>query len=206
MPIPAVKIELHIQGCQQLVPDILSQFVIWANHIHVLENKLVLDVKEVQCKKSFARFEPWEKYASATRKLSSWEFFRCQKIIVPQSSSKWTIQSPQNSLMRPVQNRWEIKQPHFHPFTKPQKIKTSMCRSKLLKFHLNQAGFGQGSSQSEILGENYVPIKKGSTFFDTKFNGINWARETGFSITTSTTASNQFCENTAHFPVKTKYH
>ena len=68
--------------------------------------------------------------------------------------------------MRPVQNRWEIKQPHFHPFTKPQKIKTSMCRSKLLKFHLNQAGFGQGiyNSQSEILGENYVPIKKGSTF------------------------------------------
>ena len=51
MPIPAVKIELHIQGCQQLVPDILSQFVIWANHIHVLENKLVLDVKEVQRKK-----------------------------------------------------------------------------------------------------------------------------------------------------------
>jgi len=50
MPIPAVKIELHIQGCQQLVPDILSQFVIWANHIHVLENKLVLDVKEVQRK------------------------------------------------------------------------------------------------------------------------------------------------------------
>jgi len=39
-----------------------------------------------------------------------------------------------------------------------------MCTSKLLKFHLNQAGFGQGSSQSEILGENYVPIKKGSTF------------------------------------------
>ena len=80
MPIPAVKIELHIQGCQhvQLVPDILSQFVIWANHIHMLENKLVLDVKEVQCKKSFARFEPWEKYASATRKLSSQlqEFFR----------------------------------------------------------------------------------------------------------------------------------
>jgi len=71
MPIPAVKIELHIQGCQQLVSDILSQFVIWANHIHVLENKLVLDVKEVQRKKSFARFEPWEKYASATRKLSS---------------------------------------------------------------------------------------------------------------------------------------
>ena len=60
MPIPAVKIELHIQGCQQLVPDILSQFVIWANHIHVLENKLVLDVKEVQRKKSFARFEPWK--------------------------------------------------------------------------------------------------------------------------------------------------
>ena len=51
MPIPAVKIELHIQGCQQLVPDILSQFVIWVNHIHVLENKLVLDVKEVQRKK-----------------------------------------------------------------------------------------------------------------------------------------------------------
>ena len=71
MPIPAVKIELHIQGCQQLVPDILSQFVIWANHIHVLENKLVLDIKEVQRKKSFARFEPWEKYASAPRKLSS---------------------------------------------------------------------------------------------------------------------------------------
>ena len=201
MPIP-VKIEMHIQGCQQLVSDILSQFVIWANRIHVLENKLVLDVKEVQRKKSFARFEPWEKYASATRKLSSWEFFRCQKIIVPQSSSKWTIQSPQNSLMRPVQNRGEIK-PHFHPFTKPQKIKTSMYRCKLLKFHLNQAEFGQGSSQSEILGENYVPIKKGSTFFDTKFNGINWARETGFSITTSTTASNQFCENTAHFPVET---
>ena len=68
--------------------------------------------------------------------------------------------------MRPVQNRWEIKQPHFHPFTKPQKIKTSMCTSKLLKFHLNQAGFGQGSSQSEILGKNYiyVPIIKGSTF------------------------------------------
>ena len=64
MPIPAVKIELHIQGCQQLVSDILSQFVIWANRIHVLENKLVLDVKEVQRKKSFARFEPWEKYAS----------------------------------------------------------------------------------------------------------------------------------------------
>ena len=39
MPIPAVKIELHIQGCQQLVSD-----------IHVLENKLVLDVKEVQRK------------------------------------------------------------------------------------------------------------------------------------------------------------
>ena len=206
MPIPAVKIELHIQGCQQLVSDILSQFVIWANRIHVLENKLVLDVKEVQHKKSFARFKPWGKYASATQKLSSWEFFWGQKIIVLQSSSKWTIQSPQNSLMRPVQNRWEIKQPHFHPFTKLQKIKTSMCRSKLLKFHLNQAGFGQGSSQSEILGENYVPIKKDSTFFDTKFNGINWARETGFSITTSTTASNQFCENTAHFPVKTKYH
>jgi len=164
MPIPAVKIELHIQGCQQLVPDILSQFVIWANHMHVLENKLVLDVKEVQHKKSFARFG---KYASAPRKLSSWEFFRCQKIIVPQSSSKWTIQSPQNSLMRPVQNRWEIKQPHFHPFTKPQKIKTSICRSKLLKFHLNQAAFGQGSSQSEILGENYVPIKilKGQYIF-----------------------------------------
>ena len=71
MPIPAVEIKLHIQGCQQLVPDILSQFVIWANHVHVLENKLVLDVKEVQRKKSFARFEPWEKYASATRKLSS---------------------------------------------------------------------------------------------------------------------------------------
>ena len=69
MPITAVKIELHIQGCQQLVHDILSQFVIWANHIYVLENKLVLDVKEVQRKKSFARFEPWEKYASATRKL-----------------------------------------------------------------------------------------------------------------------------------------
>ena len=50
MPIPAVKIELHIQGCQQLVSDILSQFVIWANRIHVLENKLVLDVKEVQRK------------------------------------------------------------------------------------------------------------------------------------------------------------
>ena len=66
--------------------------------------------------------------------------------------------------MRPVQNRTEINQPHFHSFTKPQKIKTSMCRSKLLKFHLNQEGFGQGSSQSEILGENYVPIKKGSTF------------------------------------------
>ena len=60
MPIPAVKIELHIQDCQQLVPDILSQFVIWANHIHVLENKLVLVVKEVQRKKSFARFKPWE--------------------------------------------------------------------------------------------------------------------------------------------------
>jgi len=75
--------------------------------------------------------------------------------------------------MRPVQNRWEIKQPHFHPFTKPQKIKTSMHRSKLLKFHLNQAEFGQGSSQSEILGENYVPIKEDSTFLDTKFNGIN---------------------------------
>ena len=42
MPISAVKIELHIQGCQQLVPDILSQFVIWATHIHVLENKLLL--------------------------------------------------------------------------------------------------------------------------------------------------------------------
>ena len=50
MPIPAVKIELHIQGCQQLVSDILSRFVIWANRIHVLENKLVLDVKEVQRK------------------------------------------------------------------------------------------------------------------------------------------------------------
>ena len=50
MPIPAVKIELHIQGCQQLVSDILSQFVIWANRIPVLENKLVLDVKEVQRK------------------------------------------------------------------------------------------------------------------------------------------------------------
>jgi len=71
MPIPAVKIELHIQGCQQLVSDILSQFVIWANRIHVLENKLVLDVKEVQRKNAFARFEPREKYASATRKLSS---------------------------------------------------------------------------------------------------------------------------------------
>ena len=58
---------MYIQGCQQLVPDILSQFVIWANHIHVLENKLVLDVKKVrvQRKKSFTRFEPWEKYASA---------------------------------------------------------------------------------------------------------------------------------------------
>ena len=33
-------------------------------------------------------------------------------------------------------------------------------------------------------------------------NGINLAGGTGFSITTSTTASNQFCENTAHFPVK----
>ena len=88
MPIPAVKIELHIQGCQQLVSDILSQFVIWANRIHVLENKLVLDVKEVQRKKIFARFEPWEKYASTTGKLSSREFFQCQKIIVPQSSSK----------------------------------------------------------------------------------------------------------------------
>ena len=63
--------------------------------------------------------------------------------------------------------------PSFYVYTKPQKIKTSMYRSKLLKFHLNQAGFGQGNSQSEILGENYVPIKKGSTFFDTKFNGIN---------------------------------
>ena len=71
MPITAVKIELHIQGCQQLVHDILSQFVIWANHIYVLENKLVLDVKEVQRKQSFARFEPLEKYAFATRKLSS---------------------------------------------------------------------------------------------------------------------------------------
>ena len=37
-------------------------------------------------------------------------------------------------------------------------------------------------------------------------NGINLAGGTGFSITTSTTASNQFCENTAHFPIKTKYH
>ena len=65
--IEAVKIELHIQGCQQLALDILSQFVIWANHIYVLENKLVFDVKEVQHKilKSFERFEPWEKYASA---------------------------------------------------------------------------------------------------------------------------------------------
>ena len=71
MPIPAVKIELHIQGCQQLVPDILSQFVIWANHIHVLENKLFLNDKELQCKKNFARFEPWAKYASTMQKLSS---------------------------------------------------------------------------------------------------------------------------------------
>ena len=39
-----------------------------------------------------------------------------------------------------------------------------MCTSKLLKFPLKQAGFGQGSSQTEILGENYVPIKKGRTF------------------------------------------
>ena len=84
MPIPAVKIELHIQGCQQLVSDILSQFVIWANRIHVLENKLVLDVKEVQCKKSFARFEPWGEYASALQnlKLSSSDFFQCQRIII----------------------------------------------------------------------------------------------------------------------------
>ena len=35
--------------------------------------------------------------------------------------------------MRPVQNRWEIKQPYFHPFTKPQKIKTSMCKQDLGK-------------------------------------------------------------------------
>ena len=66
--------------------------------------------------------------------------------------------------MRPVQNRWEIKQAHFHPFTKPQKIKTSMCRSKLLKFHLNQAGFGQGSSQSEILGKIMCQSKRAVHF------------------------------------------
>ena len=87
MPIPAVKIELHIQGCQQLVPDILSQFVIWATHIYVLENKLVLDVKEVQRKKSFARFEPWENMLPL-RESCHHESSRCQKIIVPQSSSK----------------------------------------------------------------------------------------------------------------------
>jgi len=48
---------------------------------------------------------------------------------------------------------------------------------------------------------------KQSKFYPTNSkNGINFAGGTGFSITTSTTASNQFCENTAHFPVETKYH
>ena len=102
-----------------LGPDILSQFVIWANHIHELENKLVLDVKEVQCKNfKLCKIQALGKICFRSVKLSSWQFFWCQKIIIPQSSSKWTTQSPQNSLMRPVQNRciWEIKQPHFHPF------------------------------------------------------------------------------------------
>ena len=43
--------------------------------------------------------------------------FDVKKIMFKNSSSKWTISSPQNSLMCPIQNRWEIKQPHFHPFT-----------------------------------------------------------------------------------------
>ena len=164
MPIPAIKIELHIQGCQQLVPDILSQFVIWANHMHVLESKLVLDVKEVQRKKSFARFEPWGKYASAPRKLSSWEFFRCQKIIVPQSSSKWTIQSPQNSLMRPVQNRWEIKQPHFHPFYKTAENQDKHMHIQPWNFIWTKQDLGKVVPKVKSLGKIMCQSKKAVHF------------------------------------------
>ena len=114
--------------------------------------------------------------------------FRYAKFIImrvlsmPKSYCSATFIKMNNSKSPKLSNASSSKQmgnqaTSFPPFYKPQKIKTSMpmCRSKLLKFHLNQAGFGQGSSQSEILGENYVPIKKGSKFFDTKliFNGIN---------------------------------
>ena len=81
MPIPAVKIELHIQGCQQLVSDILSQFVIWANRIHVLENKLVLDVKAVQRKKSFARFEPWGNMLALRKSCHHESSFDAKKLL-----------------------------------------------------------------------------------------------------------------------------
>ena len=76
--------------------------------------------------------------------------------------------------MRPVRmGNQATSFPPFYKTAENQDKHAHVHRSKLLKFHLNQAEFGQGSSQSEILGENYVPIKKGSTFFDTKFNGIN---------------------------------
>ena len=158
MSIPAVIIKIELQltkGCQQLVPDILSHFVIWANliHMHMLENKLVLCDKEVQRNKSFASKKaspPFSFYISfqAFQGSSLGKNMLLLRKSCPDESSfdvrkllfHNVHQSPiANSLMHPVQNRWEIKQTHFHPLTKPQKIKTSKCTSKLLKFHLNQA-------------------------------------------------------------------
>ena len=111
--IEAVKIELHIQGCQQLVPDILSQSVIWADHIYVLEYKLVFDVKEVQCNKSFARFVPG-KNMLPLRKSCHYESSIDEKQLLFRKLHHNEQFKVPNSLMRPVQNRWEIKQPHFH--------------------------------------------------------------------------------------------
>ena len=83
-----------------------------------------------------------------------------------------------------------------------------MCRSKLLKLHLNQGGFGQGSSQSEILGENYVPIKKGSTFLTPNLMESTEQEKlvSPSQLQQQPQTSFKFCENTAHFPDKTKYH
>ena len=115
------------------------------------------------------------------------------------NSSKLPIKETR---MRPVQNIWETKQPHFHPvLAKLQKIKACAYPTSW-NFMRTKQDFSKVVLKVKYFGKLCANQNLGdSIFFDAKFNEMNWAGEIGYSIKTPTTASNQLCDHTEHFPV-----
>jgi hypothetical protein len=136
MSISAVKIEVHIQGCQQLVPDILSQFVIWANHIHVLENKLVLDVKEVQRIKKLCKIQALGKICFCYAKVVI-----MRVLLMPKNYCSATFIKMNNSKSPKLSNASSSKQMGNQAISFPPFYKTAENQDKHVQIQALEISF-----------------------------------------------------------------